>query len=361
MPFTLLPISVGDVTTAAQFNEARSAVLERGNTVGFALPGLPFARSPGNIMVASGDINGLRNEIESFVTAYVNPADEDFWSLPELFAAAGIGDGSNWTRVPARKGGLTVSSRLSVGDVIYAEHINEIRLAVIQLTRIRFVPKVVGFDGFVRGPLKTEINTSWPTARSLAIAGAQAPLVSGDFGGTQRGFHGSGSKFGADFTANVGVDQRVAGIGFQTGQDPMGTAPTPLSYASVDAFVVQLLAAPVITGAPPPSNARRIGYNKPASAGVPASFNFGVTWFTWDAPTSQDQTETFLGVAAAGLPTGSGASPDDFGTQLSIGLADTASNRSAWTAPNGGGTVSNQTARVEMQRVHATITNFSFQ
>lgn len=375
MAFTLLPINPGDTITAAQFNEARSAVLERRDTIG-RTDTMPFILNPGDVLKAEPSlpqINGLRDVIENLAnafSAYVNPATEKEWfdlgNLDAFFTAAGIGDGTDWTRVPARKGGLTVSSRLIKGDVVFAEHINEIRLAVLVLDRMRFPGfRSVGFNGFIKGPTGNVTGPVWVTVRAAAIAAAQSPISTPGLSG-QQGFNGGGNRSATppnDFTASVRIGQRVDGFGFGTA--PTGTAPTPFSYANVTAFVKHFFAAPIFNGAPPPMNARRVGYQIPSFAGVPTSFNFGVTWFVWDAPTLADETIIFTGLSAAALPTGVGTPPDDLGTQLSIALADTASDRTAWATPPlpppPASTGSEQRANVLVERVHADITNFVFQ
>lgn len=99
------------------------------------------------LLRAASDINTLRTNVEGVLTHYLDHVnaypDGDIegstdatlthWTKANILAAAGVGVGGDWTKVPARDGGPTGGALVGGGTLkCYREHINEL-YSVLQL------------------------------------------------------------------------------------------------------------------------------------------------------------------------------------------------------------------------------------
>jgi len=369
MAFVLLPVLVGNPVKATEFIEARDAVEERAHTVGF-IPTQPPDPPVGSVITAIGHINDLRATISTIVTSttgliYINPTTDAPWAtLAEFFTAAGIGDGTNWTRVPARKGGLTVSTTLVVGDTIFKEHINEIRLAVQQLTRVRWTVRTV-LPGTQAQRLGSDTQPGssqaiWDGVRQTAIANANAatPTLPG---GTQSGFDGRGQALAFPIRRRATVSLRK--LHLESNAPSVGpSAPTPITYANVRLQVDLGNVIDTNSNPPSPTGLVQVRVVTPFSALVfpplSGSWNQGTVAASFDLTAG---TKVGLSLPASSLPD---FSPDrDF--VLIYGIADESGDRTSWpNPPNFQTRRSDQQYNVSNLGLHvvdADITNFSFQ
>ncbi len=394
MPFVEVPVKVGDRVKASQFKEVFDGLLERYHTLGITTvpTGLPQCFADVDFPVDTGDvvtdglkqINCLRQGVEHLIDSsvdlfghsenYWNPLTEKRWSDPPgfgaFFTAAGIGDNTNWTRVPVRDGGLTVSSRLVKGDIVYAEHINEIRKAIINFKRIG-----IGLAGSAKGSSFEQVGSNvgpvFATARLAAIVAANAAVPTAS--AAREGFSGSASFDGANYTVGVRIRRVFRGAIIFLSNAPALTAPTPFIYAGGTSYVAHRQTASIFNGAPPPINDISIMEVRTEPTGsfvfppTVAAWKQGNVLYTFDlvdgAPRIQNGTLSVLA-----LPTGAGPSPSFF--FCNVGIFDDLSDRTGWVAPIvGGPTTSIQDCEWAKLiappaitfDVHVDITNFVFQ
>ena len=133
MGWTKLPVSPGDEVKAEQIDELRAAIIERRRAVGMSSTsagGDPPDVSAGDMCYAE-TINGYRGRMEGLFDHYVKTdGSGDVWSKSSILQAAFGSGRTEWTRVPARAGTPDYSATLEPGDVIYTEHVNEMKAAL---------------------------------------------------------------------------------------------------------------------------------------------------------------------------------------------------------------------------------------
>ena len=133
MGWAKLPGSAGDEIKAEQIDELRAAIIERRRAVGInstAGGGDPADVSPGDVCYAA-TINTYRQRVEGLFDHYVKTdGSGNVWTKSAILEAAFGSGRTEWTTVPARAGTPVYSATLEIGDVIYAEHINEMKTVV---------------------------------------------------------------------------------------------------------------------------------------------------------------------------------------------------------------------------------------
>jgi|GEM_PF-3230586 len=130
MGWSLLPVSIGQEASAAQINELRAAIIERRRAVGFAADGGlddPPVVASGELCAAE-TINAYRARLEEVIPKYLDIDESgNAWTKSAILAAA-FGPGkTQWTTVPSRAGTPEDSPGLEAGDVMYVEHLNEMK------------------------------------------------------------------------------------------------------------------------------------------------------------------------------------------------------------------------------------------
>jgi hypothetical protein len=133
MGWTYLPVSPGETVDARQMGDLRAAIIERRGATGLGATdgsGDPPQVASGNLCEAA-TINAYRQRVEELIPRYVNTdGSGERWTKPGILQAA-LGAGTTeWTTVPARAGGPTSAGTLETGDVMYAEHVNEMRQVI---------------------------------------------------------------------------------------------------------------------------------------------------------------------------------------------------------------------------------------
>ncbi len=130
MGWSELPVSEGSLVTAAQMGELRSAIIERRRAVNFAAAaglGDPPVVSAGSLATAA-TLNAYRARLEEIIPHYIDTNETGYgWTKAGVISEA-FGQGrTEWTRVPARAGETSYAAELVAGDVMYVEHINELK------------------------------------------------------------------------------------------------------------------------------------------------------------------------------------------------------------------------------------------
>jgi hypothetical protein len=136
MAWSNVPVSVGAVVQAAAIGEIREAIIERRRAAGLgptAGGGDPPAVSAGAVATAA-TINAYRQSIESMIGRYLNPGDfVHRWDKENIIRAALGEERVDWTNRPARAGGLVEDTVLPAGNVMYAEHLNDLKAVLDKL------------------------------------------------------------------------------------------------------------------------------------------------------------------------------------------------------------------------------------
>lgn len=136
MAWSVVPVSAGQIVQAAAIGEIRAAIIERRRAAGISPEGGggdPPVVSAGAIATAA-TINAYRQAIESIIGRYVNPDNVVHRWTREGVIEAALGAGRiDWTNTPARAGGLVEDTTLPVGNLMYAEHINDMKAVLDKL------------------------------------------------------------------------------------------------------------------------------------------------------------------------------------------------------------------------------------
>jgi hypothetical protein len=130
MGWSKLPVAAGDEVKAEQIDELRAAIIERRRAVGessTAGSGDPPDVAAEDVCCAS-TINAYRQRVEELFGRYIRTGGSgDPWTKAAIMAEAFGAGRTDWTTVPARAGTAVYASELVAGDVIYAEHANEMK------------------------------------------------------------------------------------------------------------------------------------------------------------------------------------------------------------------------------------------
>lgn len=210
MSWDYLPIVSGSDITKDIFNDIRIGINERAVLVGTSQ--IPTVSATGDWLDAGSIFNGTDRNITTYQSR-IEQLIPHFWdetnSIPftkvNLFTQQGIGNGSDWSRVPG-----TSYGQMQDNDDIYKEIFNEMKLALDGLTK--------------------------------AIVPANSSLI---FGKTRHeshdetGVHNSYETYRSDFITN-----------YNSQTDPIGSVSTsPIAYDEYGShFHIYLLRAHLATG-----------------------------------------------------------------------------------------------------------------
>jgi hypothetical protein len=142
MGWSYLPVAVGSEASAAQIGELRAAIIERRRAVNLSATGGlgdPAVVAAGSLCAAA-KINDYRVRVEELFGAYLNTNESgNNWTKSTILQAA-LGK-TEWTTVPARAGAPLDSPTLAVGNVMYAEHLNEMKQVIDRLYLVALMEK----------------------------------------------------------------------------------------------------------------------------------------------------------------------------------------------------------------------------
>jgi len=125
--WTKVPVVIDDYIEHAQWDEIYLAIKEREDALGIS--GL-VEQTAQDSYIEAVHVNYYRGRIETLIPRFAKWTTGKARAKAE-FLAETIGQ-SDWTRIPARDGGLT-TGELQAEDYIYAEHANELKTAIDDL------------------------------------------------------------------------------------------------------------------------------------------------------------------------------------------------------------------------------------
>jgi len=185
MAWAALPVTADtDYIDHDQWHEIYLAIKEREDAVGIT-PNLTEQTAADNYIEAA-HINYYRGKVEALFPYFANESTGETWTKSAVLNHV-LGQ-SDWTRIPARDGGLTTGDVVADTDYIYAEHANELQDVINELMWAIF--ECENFSGPVGDLMKhgeNEGGSDWATIRGNAFSncGAASPYTdTGDSAGT---------------------------------------------------------------------------------------------------------------------------------------------------------------------------------
>lgn len=130
MGWSKLPVAAGQEMRADEIGGLRAAIIERRRAAGLlaaAGSGDPPAVAAQEVCYAA-TINAYRRRLEELFVLYLRTDGSGAaWTKMAILTAAFGAGRTEWTTVPQRAGAPEYASDLAPGDVIYAEHMNEMK------------------------------------------------------------------------------------------------------------------------------------------------------------------------------------------------------------------------------------------
>lgn len=130
-------LSAGDTIQADHINALQEALRERKNAIGQTYSFLPFS-SGDNI---GSTMASIQSNVESLASRYIEPTQTPPDDDALTFSDFGVGDGSDWTLIPARRPwnpSSPVYGNVNDYTPVCVEHLQEIKTSLLKMSRVKY-------------------------------------------------------------------------------------------------------------------------------------------------------------------------------------------------------------------------------